>query len=70
MIHAGMNLRDALKEADRMRIPYEVLRGTGEIGIRSTDGRLLRVNLRRKDSSRKLVVVLRGWERQLGDQAR
>jgi hypothetical protein len=60
-----MNLRDALKEADRLGVRYEVLRGTGEIGIRSADGKMLRVNLRRKDSGRKLTSVLRGWERVL-----
>lgn len=63
MIHRGMDLRDAIAEAERLGIRHERMRRTGELKFYRPDGRMVIVNGRRKDSTRVLVSLLRQAEK-------
>lgn len=65
VIPNGMSLRDALKLAERLGVPAEPVRRTGEVRIRAC-GLVVTHNVRRKDASRALVTLLRRRSAEVG----
>jgi len=62
VIARNINLREALREAERLGCRVEEARGTGEIVVSHPQFGRTRVNRRKKNTPAKLVTLLRRAE--------